>query len=106
MVNIEIASSQAIFLLYISDKIPAGIFDNPLDTFIEEKINAYDTSDKLKDAFNKGPITVNAPWPKCFIPWPKDKPITNDKPENELFFFLIFVFYDDIFIYYLRNIYL
>ena len=40
MVNIEIARNQAIFFLYMSDSIPAGIFDNPLETFIEEKINA------------------------------------------------------------------
>jgi hypothetical protein len=85
----EIASNQAIFLLYISERIPAGILDKPLETFIDEKIKAYDTSVKFKDAFNRGPITVRAPCPKCFIPCPRDRPITKANPENELRNFFI-----------------
>ncbi len=66
--NIEIANNHAIFLLYISESIPAGIFERPLETFKAEKIAPYATSDKPMETFNIGPITVSAPCPKCFIP--------------------------------------
>ena len=57
-----------------------------------------ETSDRPIEAFNKGPITVKAPWPKCLIPCPRDNPITNDRPEKGLDILLIKISYNGIFI--------
>ena len=58
--NIANAKNQAIFFRYISEKIPAGILDNPLATFEAEKIAPYATSERFNETFKNGPITDNA----------------------------------------------